>query len=119
MWAKMVFWLAGAICRIGVSNGRMHYVEAFSNAGSRLGTRAKLLKAMLSGDFEELDFEFEIDGEYFNKLWFLTDGIYPGLSRFVKTSFVRFFATLGAELEGTLSIGSVLCWHWLLVLWWS
>jgi hypothetical protein len=31
------------------------------------------------------DFSFEVDGQVFNKLWFLTDGIYPKLSCFVKT----------------------------------
>jgi hypothetical protein len=30
-------------------------------------------------------FPFEVGGETFHKLWFLTDGIYPELSRFVKT----------------------------------
>lgn len=32
-----------------------------------------------------VDFEFEIDGTRFHRLWCLVDGIYPALSRFVKT----------------------------------
>jgi hypothetical protein len=44
-----------------------------------------LLKALLDGTFASIDFEFEIGGKVFNKLWFLVDGIYPKLSRFVKT----------------------------------
>ena len=44
-----------------------------------------LHKALHDGTFEKNDFPFVIGGETFNKLWFLTDGIYPELSRFVKT----------------------------------
>jgi hypothetical protein len=44
-----------------------------------------LHKALHDGTFEKNDFSFVIGGETFNKLWFLTDGIYPELSRFVKT----------------------------------
>jgi hypothetical protein len=44
-----------------------------------------LLKALLDGTFASIDFEFEIGGKVFNKLWFLVDGIYPKLSRFMKT----------------------------------
>jgi hypothetical protein len=32
-----------------------------------------------------VDFEFDIDGKRFHRLWCLVDGIYPALSRFVKT----------------------------------
>ncbi len=46
---------------------------------------SKLHMALHNGSFEPNDFPFVIGGESFNKLWFLTDGIYPEISRFVKT----------------------------------
>lgn len=48
--------------------------------------QSSLLKSFLDGSFSsEVDFQYEIGGCVFNKLYFLTDGIYPLLSRFVKT----------------------------------
>ena len=45
-----------------------------------------LQKQFLSNEFNDtVDFDFEIDGKKFNKLWCLVDGIYPPISRFVKT----------------------------------
>jgi hypothetical protein len=44
-----------------------------------------LHQSLHDGTFESNDFVFEIGGQLFDKLWFLTDGIYPELSRFVKT----------------------------------
>ena len=35
--------------------------------------------------FEELDFEFMVDGELFDKLIYLVDGIYPPLTRFLSS----------------------------------
>jgi hypothetical protein len=46
---------------------------------------SKLHKSLHDGSFEKNDFPFEIGGKTFHKLWFLTDSIYPELSRFVKT----------------------------------
>jgi hypothetical protein len=39
--------------------------------------RSKLHKSLHDGSFEKNDFSFEVGGETFNKLWFLTNGIYP------------------------------------------
>ena len=48
--------------------------------------RSSLLKRFLDGSFaEDVDFEFEIGGRSFGRLWLLVDGIYPEISRFVKT----------------------------------
>jgi hypothetical protein len=49
--------------------------------------RSCLLKAFLDGSFaRDVDFEFTIgEDKVFNRLWILVDGIYPELSRFVKT----------------------------------
>ena len=44
-----------------------------------------LHKSFVDGTFAFVDFEFEIGGRVFNKLWVLVDGIYPQLSRFVQT----------------------------------
>ena len=46
---------------------------------------SKLHKALVDGTFSSIDFEFEIGGKLFNKLWFLVDGIYPQLTHFVQT----------------------------------
>ena len=35
--------------------------------------------------FNELDHEYELDGEYFTQLFLLVDGIYPTLTRFLKS----------------------------------
>jgi Plant transposon protein len=48
--------------------------------------RSSLLKSFLDGSFaQDVDVEFEIGGLSFRRLWLLVDGIYPELSRFVKT----------------------------------
>jgi hypothetical protein len=48
--------------------------------------RSCLLKSFLDGSFaQNLDFDFEIAGRIFRRLWVMVDGIYPELSRFVKT----------------------------------
>jgi len=47
--------------------------------------QSPLLRSMLDGTMDELDFEFTIGKETFSKLWFMVDGIYPELSQFVKT----------------------------------
>ena len=49
--------------------------------------RSCLLKAFLDRSFaNDVDFEFRIgDDRVFHRLWVLVDGIYPELSRFVKT----------------------------------
>ena len=44
------------------------------------------MKAFLDGSFaSDIDFEFTIGGKVFQRLWLAVDGIYPELSRFVKT----------------------------------
>jgi len=40
---------------------------------------------MLDGTMAMLDFKFWIGGRLFKKLFFLIDGIYPEMARFVKT----------------------------------
>ena len=52
-----------------------------------LWNRSCLLKAFLDGSFaNNFDFKFRIgDDRVFHRLWVLVDGIYPKLSRFVKT----------------------------------
>ena len=49
--------------------------------------RSCLLKAFVDGSFaRDVDFEFRIgDDRTFHRLWVMVDGIYPELSRFVKT----------------------------------
>ena len=45
--------------------------------------RSSLLESMLNGEHESLDHEYTLDGTKFNKLFYLVDGIYPSLSRFL------------------------------------
>jgi len=47
--------------------------------------RSSLLRSFLDGTFSAVDFPFIINGKEFNNLWIMVDGIYPELSRFVKT----------------------------------
>ena len=47
--------------------------------------KSPLLESMLDGSFSELDFDFSINGEVFNNLFMLVDGIYPSLARFLST----------------------------------
>jgi hypothetical protein len=48
--------------------------------------RSPLLKSFLDGSWStNIDFLFNVDGSEFTSLWFLVDGIYPELARFVKT----------------------------------
>ncbi len=61
----------------------------FGHAGAlnnlNIWDRSKLHESFLDGTFAGMDFGFEIDGKQFTKLYFLVDGIYPELNRFVKT----------------------------------
>ena len=47
--------------------------------------RSTLLYQMTHGQMQYIDFDFEIDGETFSQLYWLVDGIYPRLSRFLKS----------------------------------
>lgn len=48
--------------------------------------RSPLLKSFLDGSFnKDVDFGFKINNQPFDKVWLMVDGIYPNLSRFVKT----------------------------------
>ena len=40
---------------------------------------------MLDGSHDKIDFSFNIDGHDFDQLYYLVDGIYPSLSRFLTT----------------------------------
>ena len=45
--------------------------------------RSSLLESMLNGKHKEIDHEFTLDGNTFDKLYYLVDGIYPSLTRFL------------------------------------
>jgi len=44
-----------------------------------------LFESFLKGMFDALDYPFEMDDQVFRNCYYLVDGIYPELSRFVKT----------------------------------
>jgi hypothetical protein len=47
--------------------------------------RSPLLKSMLDGSHNNIDFTFNIGGEEFDQLYYCVDGIYLSLSRFLAT----------------------------------
>ncbi len=47
--------------------------------------RSPLFESMLDGTHNNIDFKFTIDGETFEQLYYLVDGIYPSLSCFLAT----------------------------------
>eukprot|EP00956_Cyclotella_meneghiniana_P023786 scaffold46922_cov39-Cyclotella_meneghiniana.AAC.2 len=47
--------------------------------------RSPLFQSMQNGTHSEIDFDFELDGQTFSKLYYLVDGIYPWLTRFLAT----------------------------------
>lgn len=63
--------------------------NAFGFPGSlndiNIWDRSPLLESMLDGTHDNLDFKFNIDGQEFDHLYYLVDGIYPSLSRFLAT----------------------------------
>ena len=57
---------------------------AGSNSDTVIWDKSPLHNMLVNGELKELDFRYSIGGETFDTLYFLTDGIYPELSRFVK-----------------------------------
>lgn len=48
--------------------------------------QSSLLRTFLDGSFAStVDFPYRVAGKTFNKLWILVDGIYPELTRFIRT----------------------------------
>ncbi len=47
--------------------------------------RSPLLESMMDGSHDAIDFSFDIDGQQFDQLYYLVDGIYPSLSWFLAT----------------------------------
>ena len=47
--------------------------------------RSPLLESILNGTHSEIDHPFEINNQTFNQLFYLVDGIFPWLSRFLST----------------------------------
>jgi hypothetical protein len=73
-----------------VDHNLWFWSASFGNAGAindiNAWDRSPLLKALIDGSFHsEVDFEFTIGNQSFHKMWIMVDGIYPELSRFVKT----------------------------------
>ena len=57
---------------------------AGSNSDMVIWEKSPLHNKLVNGDISELDFRYTIGDDTFELLYFLTDGIYPELSRFVK-----------------------------------
>ena len=47
--------------------------------------RSSLYESMINGRHDELNFVFLVESEVFNKLFYLVDGIYPQLTRFLSS----------------------------------
>jgi Plant transposon protein len=57
-----------------------------TNSDTNIWDVSPLLQALLTDEWaRECDFNFVLDGQSFDKLWILVDGIYPPIARFVKT----------------------------------
>jgi Plant transposon protein len=60
--------------------------HAGTNSDTNIWDVSPLQNALLSEHWaKHCDFEFMIDGQAFDKVWILVDGIYPPIARFVKT----------------------------------
>jgi hypothetical protein len=63
--------------------------SAFGFPGSlndiNIWDRSTLFQSMLDGSHAMIDFPFKINGVEFDELYYLVDGIYPWLSRFLCT----------------------------------
>jgi Plant transposon protein len=60
--------------------------HAGTNSDTNIWDVSPLLQSLLSDEWSRTcDFEFVLDGKAFDKVWILVDGIYPPISRFVKT----------------------------------
>jgi hypothetical protein len=60
--------------------------HAGTNSDTNIWDVSPLLQALLTDKWSrEVDIEFMIDGQVFDKVWILVDGIYPPIARFVKT----------------------------------
>ena len=62
---------------------------AFGYAGAlndiNIWDSSPLHRSMVDGSFSANDLSYELNGKEFRFLWYLVDGIYPCLNRFVKT----------------------------------
>jgi len=56
-----------------------------TNNDINIWDQSPLLKTILDGTMEDLDFDFNVGGELFSKVYFMVDDIYPELVCFVKT----------------------------------
>eukprot|EP00804_Cyclotella_cryptica_P018889 CCRYP_006428-RA/>CCRYP_006428-RA protein AED:0.19 eAED:0.73 QI:0/0/0/1/1/1/2/0/365 len=72
-----------------VDNNLWFWHAAFGFPGTlndiNVWERSSLYESMIDGAHDELDFEFLVDGEVFDKLIYLVDGIYPPLTRFLSS----------------------------------
>jgi Plant transposon protein len=60
--------------------------HAGTNNDTNIWEVSPLLEALLTDEWsKECDLEFILDGQSFEQLWILVDGIYPPIARFVKT----------------------------------
>ena len=72
-----------------IDNNLWFWHAAFGFPGTlndiNIWERLSLYESMIDGRHEEIDFEFVVDGEVFDKLIYLVDGIYPPLTRFLSS----------------------------------
>jgi hypothetical protein len=72
-----------------VDNNLWFWHAAFGFPGTlndiNIWERSSLYESMIDGRHDELDFEFLVDGDVFDKLIYLVDGIYPPLTRFLSS----------------------------------
>jgi hypothetical protein len=83
----------GSIPTLGLEavadNARWFWHHDFGHPGSlndiNIWEKSELAQSMVDGTHAKLDFKFKLNDEFFAMLYYLVDGIYPELARFVKT----------------------------------
>eukprot|EP00986_Skeletonema_menzelii_P009724 scaffold4492_cov81-Skeletonema_menzelii.AAC.4 len=74
-----------AACDYNLFFWHIHFGEPGSLNDINVWERSPLLHEMTHGQIQDIDFDFVINGETFHQLYWLVDGIYPRLSRFLKS----------------------------------
>ncbi|CAB9512408.1 transposon protein [Seminavis robusta] len=78
------------VVEAGVDYNTWVWSASIGHAGTQsdinIWDQSPLHRMFLSDEMvENIDFSFHVDGEHFDMLWCLVDGIYPATARFVKT----------------------------------
>ena len=108
-----------------VDNNLWFWHAAFGFPGTlndiNIWERSSLFESMINGEHEKLDLDYVVDGEVFSKLFYLVNGIYPSLSRFISSepdphtkiaySFAADQEAYRKDIERGFSVLKIKFWH--------